>query len=69
MRNLELKVSAGDEAFTDIVERARRLGEFRSMSQVDTYFAVPTGRLKLREISDGDVRRGRPDGRGADSQP
>ena len=71
MRNLELKVSAGDEAFADIVERARRLGEFRSMSQVDTYFAVPTGRLKLREISDGDVRRAeligysRPDESGA----
>ena len=71
MRNLELKVSAGDEAFAEVVERARRFGESRSIDQVDTYFAVPTGRLKLREIGEGDVHRAeligysRPDESGA----
>ncbi|MCC6704796.1 MAG: class IV adenylate cyclase [Thermomicrobiales bacterium] len=57
MRNLELKVAVEAGAFEEIVRRARKLGASVTVSQVDTYFAVPSGRLKLREISEGSNRR------------
>lgn len=56
MRNLELKVAVDAAAFEEIVHRARRLGESRHLEQTDTYFAVPSGRLKLREIAEGRER-------------
>lgn len=56
-RNLEIKVGCGDEALADIRQRLARAGVEVSqrLQQVDTYFRVPTGRLKLREIEDVDV--------------
>jgi adenylate cyclase class 2 len=52
MHNLELKVRCADEAALDgLVARARDGGAVyvRAMTQRDTYFVVPHGRLKLRE--------------------
>ena len=57
MRNLELKVAVDDAAFEEIARRARRLGDSNRVAQTDTYFAVPSGRLKLREITEGSSRR------------
>lgn len=71
MRNLELKVAVDNAAFVEIVRRARRLGESRHLKQTDTYFAVPAGRLKLREFTEGAVQSAeligysRPDQEGA----
>jgi adenylate cyclase class IV len=71
VRNLELKVAMDAGAFAEVVRRARFLGESRVVRQVDTYFAVPTGRLKLRETSEGEARHAeligysRPDEAGA----
>ena len=71
MRNLELKVAMPEADFDDVVRRARRLGSPATVSQVDTYFAVPSGRLKLREITEGGNERAeligytRPDEAGA----
>jgi adenylate cyclase class IV len=50
-RNIELKARARD------VERQRRLavelsgGEGELLAQIDTFFVVPAGRLKLRELA------------------
>ncbi len=53
-RNLELKVSCGSDALADIRTRLAAvdpaLPEPERMRQVDTYYAVPRGRLKLRQI-------------------
>jgi adenylate cyclase class IV len=52
MHNLELKVRCSDDAALDaLVARARggRAVYVRAMTQRDTYFVVPHGRLKLRE--------------------
>jgi adenylate cyclase class IV len=52
MRNLELKVRCADEAALDaLVARAEGGGAdyVRALTQRDTYFVVPHGRLKLRE--------------------
>lgn len=57
MRNLELKVVVPGESFEGVARKARLLGESRRVEQVDTYFAVPSGRLKLREITEGSERR------------
>jgi predicted adenylyl cyclase CyaB len=48
-RNIELKVRCPDLARA--AEAARKLGATRvgELRQLDTYFVVPTGRLKLRE--------------------
>lgn len=51
-RNLELKVRC-DEQFLSIArERAEKMGvaPFADLLQIDTYFAVTGGRLKLREL-------------------
>jgi adenylate cyclase class IV len=50
-RNLEIKVHC-DEVVLDLVrERVSEQGAvFQSIRQIDTYFAVTRGRLKLREI-------------------
>ena len=52
-RNLELKVPAVD--LGEVRAAAARLGARLegTMRQVDTYFAVPEGRLKLREVEGG----------------
>jgi predicted adenylyl cyclase CyaB len=71
VRNLELKVAVDNAAFVEIVRRARRLGESRHLKQTDIYFAVPSGRLKLREFTEGAVHSAeligysRPDQEGA----
>src|SRR5687767_10886513 len=52
-RNIEIKVQVRE--FDEIRTRARSLastpGEI--LQQTDTFFAVPSGRLKVREFSDG----------------
>jgi predicted adenylyl cyclase CyaB len=54
MKNLEVKVGCTAAQFAAIRERSRALGESRVLRQRDAYFAVPTGRLKLREIESDD---------------
>lgn len=50
-RNLELKSRCRDLAFATQIAAA--IAEFQwTKSQIDTYFRVPTGRLKLREQDD-----------------
>ncbi len=52
MRNLELKVRCSDGAALDALAGRALAGgavHVRTMGQRDTYFAVPRGRLKLRE--------------------
>jgi adenylate cyclase class IV len=56
MRNLELKIACDAAAFEEIQRKARALGPSFMHSQRDTYFAVPSGRLKLRELDDGYTR-------------
>ncbi len=53
MRNLELKVQCGETSFGEVSNRASALGARQSLWQRDTYFSVPQGRLKLREIREG----------------
>lgn len=53
-RNLELKVGCGSDALADIRTRLTAvdpaLPEPERMRQVDTYYAVSRGRLKLRQV-------------------
>lgn len=56
MKNLEIKVHCDDALFAAVRQRAVVLGEVSLLKQRDTYFAVPTGRLKLREIESGTDR-------------
>jgi adenylate cyclase, class 2 len=54
MRNLELKVRCPDETTLEMLEeRAHQYGAgyVHTLQQRDTYFNVPSGRLKLREWS------------------
>lgn len=55
-RNLEIKVACSESEFERISARAREAGQGMSdrLRQVDTYFTVPAGRLKLREIESRD---------------
>jgi adenylate cyclase class IV len=55
-RNLELKVRCSPSELLAIRKRAERtnIGPFSRLRQVDTYFAVAHGRLKLREITSAD---------------
>ena len=57
-RNLELKVRCGPGGLAPVLERAyaAAIGPFTTLYQTDTYFAVPEGRLKLREIQRGGER-------------
>ncbi len=57
MQNLELKVRCPDEAaFASLIERVQTQAEYRrTLRQRDTYFAVPRGRLKLREFTQNDT--------------
>src|SRR5262245_10720332 len=51
-RNLELKVRCSEAGLVDV--RQRLLASetpLAALRQIDTYFAVPHGRLKLREIA------------------
>lgn len=57
MKNLEIKVHCDNATFAAVRERAVALGEPSLLKQRDTYFAVPNGRLKLREIENGGERR------------
>jgi predicted adenylyl cyclase CyaB len=51
VRNLEFKARLGDS--TTVLKRARELGAdlWGDLRQTDTYFAVDSGRLKLRETA------------------
>jgi len=55
-RNLEIKVACGADGLADIRARleAEGVAVAERLRQIDTYFAVPNGRLKLREIADLD---------------
>ncbi|MCP4641012.1 MAG: class IV adenylate cyclase [bacterium] len=64
MRNIELKAALGDRGRA--VQVCQELGASHEgdIHQIDTYFAVPQGRLKLRESDPGDdylVHYERPD--------
>ena len=56
VKNIEFKARCPD--LQAVRDRLRKLGVSldRRMRQVDTYFNVPTGRLKLREIDPGTNR-------------
>src|SRR5689334_19062289 len=51
-RNIELKTKYGDLDRAKEVLRGMGAREQAAMSQVDTYFNAPRGRLKLREMGD-----------------
>lgn len=55
-RNLERKVACEPDALCAIQDLAARFGvrAFTRLTHVDTYFRVPAGRLKLREIGGDD---------------
>ena len=55
-RNIELKVACTGAQFADIRVRleTRSPVSIEQLSHIDTYFQVPRGRLKLREISSSD---------------
>jgi adenylate cyclase class IV len=68
MRNIELKARTCDLAAAESAARAAGAAHAGVLRQVDTYFRVPSGRLKLRECDpDGDylVHYHRPDIAGA----
>ncbi|HVQ05811.1 MAG TPA: adenylate cyclase, partial [Burkholderiaceae bacterium] len=52
-RNIEIKARIA--SIDAVMPRARALasGEAQLIAQDDTFFAVPHGRLKLREFADG----------------
>src|SRR5439155_19313215 len=51
-RNIELKANFTNHAEAVRALRAIGAAEQPAMRQVDTYFRVPRGRLKLRELAD-----------------
>ena len=63
MKNIEFKAGCPDPESIRRILRDRHIPLDCRMHQVDTYFRVPRGRLKLREIIDreyrveGDLRR------------
>jgi predicted adenylyl cyclase CyaB len=57
VKNLEIKVACNKATFTAVSARAVALGETSLLKQRDTYFNVPSGRLKLREIEKVEERR------------
>lgn len=71
VKNLEIKVACNGATFAAVRARAVTLGETSLLKQRDTYFSVPSGRLKLREIEKSEARRAeligyaRPDADGA----
>jgi predicted adenylyl cyclase CyaB len=54
-KNLEIKVACEARPLAAFAERAAQLGATidAAMTQTDTYFSVPDGRLKLRRIAQG----------------
>jgi adenylate cyclase class IV len=68
-KNLEIKVACSDADLEALRRRLRAEGAaLASLRQTDTYFAVPRGRLKLREMETDEARSAeliayrRPDG-------
>ncbi len=55
-RNLEIKVQCTPDELSAIRERSKKMGVARydCLRQVDTYFSVAQGRLKLRQIESED---------------
>jgi adenylate cyclase class IV len=54
-RNLEIKVRCGEDEFASVKNRVLAAGaRVQSMHQIDTYFVVMRGRMKLREIETGE---------------
>jgi adenylate cyclase class IV len=56
MRNIELKVRIADLAAAEATARSLGASGPTRLRQVDSYFACPRGRLKLREISGDETR-------------
>jgi adenylate cyclase class IV len=52
VRNLELKAACDEATLAAVSRRAESLGARQTLWHRDTYFAVPHGRLKLREIQE-----------------
>ena len=51
--NIEIKARARDFECQQAKAKALTAGEGQYLSQCDTFFSVPRGRLKLREFADG----------------
>ena len=73
LQNIEIKVACTSGQLADIEQRLneRPLSAIQRLGQIDTYFRVPQGRLKLREINAGGelsaelIQYDRPDDPGA----
>lgn len=55
-RNIEIKARLADPAATRELAEALATERFGEMVQIDTYFYVPHGRLKLREADPGEAQ-------------
>lgn len=53
MRNIELKARLADRGAAELVCHSLGAADQGTIHQVDTYFQVPEGRLKLREATPG----------------
>ncbi len=65
--NIEIKAQAGDFAAQSAIAEEIANGPASELHQTDTFFNVPTGRLKLREFGDGSgelIQYHRPDDSG-----
>src|SRR6266542_2123352 len=56
MTNIEIKARCVDPEAVRRLLAARGVSLSRRMRQVDTYFHVPRGRLKLREIDEAEAQ-------------
>jgi predicted adenylyl cyclase CyaB len=65
--NIEIKAQAGDFATQSAIAEEIADGPASELHQTDTFFNVPSGRLKLREFGDGSgelIQYHRPDASG-----